>query len=96
MKNDQGSFFQLDPIHGRGALLAHAENLDLIDEVAWSLSPDGRNVAYLVEHIVFELWSSRARFWERAFPWPNSMFLKNPPDAVQFPIFAQYATRSFR
>ena len=50
MKTDQGSFFQLDPIHGRGALLAHAENLDLIDEVAWSLSPDGRNVAYLLEH----------------------------------------------
>jgi Tol biopolymer transport system component len=39
----------LDPIHGRGALLAHAKGLDPI-EVEWSLSPDGRSVAYLPEH----------------------------------------------
>ena len=46
MKTDQRSFFQLDPIRGRGALLAHAENLDPF-EADWSLSLDGRNVAYL-------------------------------------------------
>jgi Tol biopolymer transport system component len=45
----QPSFFQLDPIHGRGAFLAHAKGLDPI-EVEWSLSPDGRSVAYLPEH----------------------------------------------
>jgi Tol biopolymer transport system component/DNA-binding winged helix-turn-helix (wHTH) protein len=48
-KTAQPSFFQLDPIHGRGALLAHAKGLDPL-EVEWSLSPDGRNVAYLPEH----------------------------------------------
>jgi eukaryotic-like serine/threonine-protein kinase len=49
IKIDQRPFFELDPIHGRGALLAHAENFDVF-EFDWSLSPDGRNVAYLPEH----------------------------------------------
>ena len=48
MTTDQRSFFHLDPIHGRGALLAHAKSLDPL-EVEWSLSPDGRSVAYLPE-----------------------------------------------
>ena len=84
MKTDQGSFFQLDPIHGRGALLAHAENLDLIDEVAWSLSPDGRNVAYLLEHNgnQIRILSMEGRSSERS----SSIGA----------LFAQYATRSFR
>jgi eukaryotic-like serine/threonine-protein kinase len=47
----QQSFFQLDPIHGRGARLAHAESLDLDPvQVDWSVSPDGKNIAYLPEH----------------------------------------------
>src|SRR5215469_15084617 len=38
-KTAQPSFFQLDPIHGRGALLAHAKGLDPLED-DWSLSPD--------------------------------------------------------
>jgi DNA-binding winged helix-turn-helix (wHTH) protein/Tol biopolymer transport system component len=49
VKTDRPSFFLVDPIHGRGALLAHTKSLDPL-EVEWSLSPDGRSVAYLPEH----------------------------------------------
>jgi eukaryotic-like serine/threonine-protein kinase len=51
VENNQRSFLQLDPIHGPGTPLAHIENDDLIGNVPddWSLSPDGRKVAYLVK-----------------------------------------------
>ncbi len=47
VENDQRVYFQLDPIKGRGALLAHTQNLDVPSDFDWSLSPDGRNVAYI-------------------------------------------------
>jgi Tol biopolymer transport system component len=49
LQNDQRSFVQLDPIHGRGATLARTKivGADPPMNYKWSLSPDGRNVAYL-------------------------------------------------
>jgi Tol biopolymer transport system component len=46
-KNNQRSFFELDPINGRGALFARVQNLDLLTRYDWDVSPDGRNLAYL-------------------------------------------------
>jgi eukaryotic-like serine/threonine-protein kinase len=50
VKDDRGSFFQLDPIKGRGALLAQAQKLDFLFDYDWSLSSDGRSIAYLPKH----------------------------------------------
>jgi eukaryotic-like serine/threonine-protein kinase len=47
LKNNQRSFLQFDPVNGRGALVARVQDLVLFQWADWSLSPDGRSVAYL-------------------------------------------------
>jgi Tol biopolymer transport system component len=49
LNKQQRSFSLFDPLSGRGALIAKAGISRLSPDYGWSLSPDGRNIAFIPE-----------------------------------------------